>query len=330
MELDPAWPFIAFMKNKLDYFGGWRSLLLLGLLATMSVYAETKNGFDLADSLIPADKVFSGGPPKDGIASIDNPVFVGASETKLMLDQRVMGVSFAGHTRAYPIAILNRHEVVNDQFGEYHVAVTYCPLCGSGMVFRAPNANQALTFGVSGLLYNSDVLLYDRETESLWSQLQMQAVTGPRKGEKLKMLASSHTTWQEWLSRYPDTEVLSEDTGFAFDYSRDPYAAYKNSGDTWFPVAHQNSAYEKKEWVAGVVIDGQAKAYPFVELEQSSGDFTDHVGDVAVRVIWLKSARSVRILDLAGVEVPATSAYWFAWYGFHPDTEIYRANQVME
>jgi hypothetical protein len=217
---------------------------------------------------------------------------------------------------------------VNDRFGDYYIAVTYCPLCGSGMVFQAPQANKKFTFGVSGLLYNSDVLLYDRETESLWSQLKMQAISGPRTGEKLKLLSASHTTWDEWQSHYPDTTVLSEDTGFSFDYSRDPYQNYKQSGDTWFPVAFQNSTLDKKEWVAGVLINGHAKAYPFKELEQSSGDFIDQVGDVTVRVIWSKKGRSVQILDSKGVEIPSTSAYWFAWYGFYPDTEVYRAGRT--
>lgn len=290
----------------------------------MPAIATSMNGFELDNALIPADEIFQGGPPKDGIASIDKPRFISAKQAKLKPDQRVMGLSFAGQVRAYPINILNRHEVVNDRFGDDYVAITYCPLCGSGMVFRAPGPDQALTFGVSGLLYNSDVLLYDRETNSLWSQLRMQAISGLRKGEKLNMLAASHTTLRDWLSRHPDTQVLSEDTGFGFDYSRDPYSAYKKSGDTWFPVAHNSSAYDKKEWVAGVIVNGQAKAYPFSELMLSAANFMDEVGGRAVRVEWLSDARSVAIYDADGVELPVVSAYWFAWYGFYPDTQIYR------
>lgn len=290
----------------------------------MPAFAMSMNGFELDNVLIPVDEIFQGGPPKDGIASIDKPRFISAKQAKLKPDQRVMGLSFDGQVRAYPINILNRHEVVNDRFGDDYVAITYCPLCGSGMVFRAPGRTQALTFGVSGLLYNSDVLLYDRETNSLWSQLRMQAISGSRKGEKLNMLAASHTTWRDWLSRHPDTQVLSEDTGFGFDYSRDPYSAYKKSGDTWFPVAHNNNAYDKKEWVAGVIVNGQAKAYPFSELMLSAANFMDEVGGRAVRVEWLNDARSVAIYDAEGVELPVVSAYWFAWYGFYPDTQLYR------
>lgn len=299
-------------------------IFLAGLFVGLNTFAASMNGFNLNDALIPADEIFQGGPPKDGIASVDKHQFIAARQATLKPDQRVMGVSFAGQIRAYPINILNRHEVVNDRFGDYYVAVTYCPLCGSGMVFRAPEPHQALTFGVSGLLYNSDVLLYDRETDSLWSQLRMQAVSGLRKGEKLNMLPASHTSWQDWLSRHPDTQVLSDDTGFGFDYSRDPYADYKRSGDTWFPVAHNNSAYDKKAWVAGVLIEGKAKAYPFKELALSSGDFVDEVGGKTIRVEWLNDARSVRIYDEEGRELPVVSAYWFAWYGFYPDTLIYK------
>ncbi len=299
---------------------------LLSLIGrSMPALANNLNGFELGDALIPAAEVFRGGPPKDGIASVDQPRFIAPDEAKLKPEQRVMGVSFAGQVRAYPISILSRHEVVNDRFGSYYVAITYCPLCGSGMVFRAPKPDQPLTFGVSGLLYNSDVLLYDRETESLWSQLLMQAISGPRAGERLKLLTASHTSWQDWLKRFPDTQVLSEDTGFDFDYSRDPYEGYKNTGDVWFPVANQNNAYGNKEWVMGVVIDGLAKAYPFRELELTSGDFIDEINGQSVRILWSKDARSAQIFDARGEEMPAVTAYWFAWFGFYPQTQVYRA-----
>ncbi len=299
-------------------------IFLAGLFVNLNAFAASMNGFDLTDALIPVEEVFQGGPPKDGIASIDNPRFISAEQAKLKLDQRVIGVKFAGQVRAYPINILSRHEVVNDRFANDYVAITYCPLCGSGMVFLVTESDQTLNFGISGLLYNSDVLLYDRATNSLWSQLRMQAVSGPRKGEKLSMPPASHTTWQDWLSRHPETQVLSEDTGFDFDYSDDPYLDYENSGDTWFPVAHNNSAYDKKAWVAGVFIGGVAKAYPFKELALSSGEFVDKVGGKTVRVEWLSDARSVRIYDDEDRELPVVSAYWFAWYGFYPETEIYK------
>jgi hypothetical protein len=116
-----------------------------------------------------------------------------------------------------PVRILNWHEVVNDRLGDEAIAVTYCPLCSTGVAFRARLADGDARFGVSGLLYNSDVLLYDRRTESLWSQLLAQAVTGPLKDTKLEPVPVSHTTWSDWKRRHPGTEALSTDTGFVRD-----------------------------------------------------------------------------------------------------------------
>lgn len=124
-----------------------------------------------------------------------------------------MRVRLNGQAKVYPIAILNWHEIVNDRIGGKPIVVSYCPLCGTAMVFNA-NAKGIRTFGVSGLLYHSDVLVYDRESQSLWSQILQQAVTGPVAGTRLELLPASHTSWQEWSARYPNTQVLSRDTGY--------------------------------------------------------------------------------------------------------------------
>ena len=146
------------------------------LLSVDSFARNTINGFDVGNASIPVDEILPGGPPRDGIPAIDNPVFMDAQKaTFLSEDDRVIGIARHGITRAYPIAILNWHEIVNDRIGQESIVVTYCPLCGTGMVFAA---GSALSFGVSGLLYNSDVLMYDRQTDSLWSQLKMEAVSG--------------------------------------------------------------------------------------------------------------------------------------------------------
>lgn len=297
-------------------------------VASSSV-AEIKNGFDLADSLVPVEQVFQGGPPRDGIPAIDHPRFISVTEAGLNPEDRILGVSLNGEARAYPIAILNRHEVVNDSFGAHIVLVSYCPLCGSGMVFtlgqgdtRSKEINR--TFGVSGLLYNSDVLLYDRQTASLWSQLRMQAISGPRKGERLQLLPARHTDWQDWLARYPETRVLSTDTGYAFDYSRDPYANYKASSDVWFPVAHQSQRFAAKAWVAGIVLDGRAKAYPFSELAKAGERLRDSFSGRALIIEWNDAAQSARVtISETGEEIPVVNAYWFAWFGFYPETEVY-------
>jgi hypothetical protein len=173
-------------------------LLLLPMLALSgAVCALEKNGFEIRRPLVPRDEIVQGGPPRDGIPALDEPDSVEAGDARFLKpDDRILGISLRGAARAYPIRILNYHEVVNDRIGTEPVVITYCPLCGSGMAFSSEVGGRLLTFGVSGLLYNSDVLLFDRQTESLWSQLRKQAVTGPLKGQELEMLPVAHTAWR--------------------------------------------------------------------------------------------------------------------------------------
>ena len=162
------------------------AILVMVVLTSVPASALQMNGFDLTGASVPIDEIHHGGPPRDGIPSIDQPRFVSAVEADFLKpDDRVLGFHRPGIARAYPISILNWHEVVNDRVGGEPIAVTFCPLCGTGMVFSTRVDGRDLTLGVSGLLYNSDVLLYDRQTESLWSQIMSEAVSGPMKGSRL-------------------------------------------------------------------------------------------------------------------------------------------------
>ncbi len=302
----------------------WRiALLSLGLVAAALVWSGARNnGFDTDNASIPAGEILSGGPARDGIPAIDRPKFVEATAADFLEgDSRVIGISLGGEARAYPIAILNWHEIVNDKLGGRPIVVTFCPLCGTGMVFETPGDT---TLGVSGLLYNSDVLLYDRATESLWSQIKMQAVSGPRLGEKLLLLPASHTSWADWRRRHPDTEVLSTDTGHSRDYSRNPYAQYARQRDLYFPVSNQDQRYHPKEMVIGVDHGGAVKAWPFRELSSGGDSFEDHLGGRQVTVIYDAEARTGRVLDSEGEEMPSVLAFWFAWMAFHPESEVYQ------
>jgi len=279
--------------------------------------------FDLSRSSIPTEEILSGGPPKDGIPALIDPAVVSAeAATYLRADNRVLGVAMGNQARAYPIRVLNWHEVVNDQLSGTPIVVTYCPLCGTGMVFRAGQQGRRVLFGVSGLLYNSDVLLYDRETESLWSQLKMEAVTGRRLGEKLEWLPAQHTTWQAWRTAHPQTEVLSLKTGYQRDYDRDPYTGYAGRSRLMFPVRHQDDRLSPKAWVAGVLINGQPKAYALNRLK-SAGSFEDAVGGQAIRIVYDATSRSVQVTDAANKPLPVVQAYWFAWVAFYPETLLY-------
>ena len=286
------------------------------------------NGFDVSNSSISTLAIQRGGPPKDGIPAIDRPKFVAASQARLADGDRVLGVALNGIARAYPVRILNWHEVVNDRFGERAIAVTYCPLCGTGMAFEAGNAAGALGFGVSGLLYNSDVLLYDRKTQSLWSQILQAAVSGPSKGSKLVAVPLTHTSWADWRRRHPATQVLSTDTGYTRDYARDPYAGYDRVQSLMFEVQHRDDRFPLKEWVLGVDVGGRTKAYPFSVLARrvdARGELIDSVGGKRLRVRYDAAHGTAEAFDADGRPVPGVMAFWFAWVAFHPRTEVLRA-----
>lgn len=147
-------------------------LALLATGAPAALSAQQMNGFDLSGALIPTEQIYYGGPAKDGIPAIDSPKFTPGEFAAFLFDQDpVLGIARGGISRAYPVRILNWHEVVNDRFHDEAVVITFCPLCGTGVAFNARIDGRVLSFGVSDLLYNSDVLLYDRQTQSLWSQL---------------------------------------------------------------------------------------------------------------------------------------------------------------
>ena len=182
------------------------------------------NEFMLYNLQIPLNEIKLGGPPKDGIPAIDNPIFVDGNDAHFLNgNDLVLGVTLNDISKAYPIKVLNYHEIVNDQFGEIPVLVTYCPLCMSGMAFLSKMDDQPISFGVSGLLYNSDVLLYDRLSNSLWSQIMMKGIAGNFAGKELEYITTQYSVWKMWKKEHPNTLVLSPNTGFSRDYSKSPY-----------------------------------------------------------------------------------------------------------
>jgi hypothetical protein len=277
-------------------------------------------GFDLEPSLVPSGQIISGGPPKDGIPALTNPKIESAASANEWLRpwDRILAVSVNGRHRAYPVRILNWHEIVNDRIDGKAFVVTYCPLCGSGVVFDTQE-----TFGVSGLLYQSDVLLYDKKTESLWSQLMAQAVTGPRIGERLKTLPVTLSTWEAWRKQHPKGSVLSRRTGYRRDYSRDPYQNYDLTDEIFFPVGHSDDRLHAKAWVIALASGGKARAW-HVDAVARAGELRENWNGRDIIVRYNKEADSVKTLDAASGDVlPATTLYWFAWAAFHPDTELY-------
>jgi len=305
------------------------ALITFTFLASSANAAPTKNGFNLANSTIPVNKILSGGPPRDGIPSIDKPKFIVAKKASFLKPHdRVIGVEINGRARAYPIRILNWHEIVNDNFHGIPIAVTFCPLCGSGIVYESRFGGSTHTFGVSGLLYNSDVLLYDRETKTLWSQILSKAISGKLVGSELEIIPSSHTSWQAWQKKHPNTQVLSTDTGAGRNYNRSPYGDYDKGRETYFPIEFRSKKYHPKERVIGVTINGMHKVYPFAELAKLQSDsLQDEFSGQQLQLSFDAENRDGMIKDASGNIVPSINTFWFAWYAFHPDTKIFKADE---
>ena len=190
------------------------------------------------DPLIELDDLLSGGPPPDGIPALDEPRFEPTDEvTWLGPDDPVLSLTVGDETRAYPLGIITWHEIVNDTVGGVPVAVTYCPLCNSGVAFERTVDGEATTFGVSGLLYADNLVMYDRATESLWPQLTGTASVGLRTGTRLEAIPMGVVGWSQFEAEHPGAPVLSRDTGHDRSYGTNPYVDYDDpSSEPIFPL----------------------------------------------------------------------------------------------
>lgn len=216
------------------------------------------------DWLIPSNEVHDGGPGKDGIPALSNPKMMeGKTGIYVAHDDLILGYVSGSEARAYPHKILDWHEIINDQIGGKKVVITYCPLTGTGIGWMQEATGISSTFGVSGLLYNSNLIPYDRETDSYWSQIRLDCVKGTRKGEKIQTIQLIETTWQTWYNMYPDTKVVSSNTGYSRNYDLYPYGDYKTSDQILFPVSFVDDRLHKKEIVHGVIINDKAKVYRY-------------------------------------------------------------------
>jgi len=310
---------------------------------------------------IPLDKIKGGGPPKDGIPSIDNPIFANVLDSQFMSDSdTVIGLEINGETKAYPIFILVWHEIINDKVGGIPVAVTYCPLCYTNQVFERLIDGQEVEFGTSGKLYNSNLLMYDRLTESYWSQALGIAVKGELTGYELNLIPFDVITWGDWKKLHPDTVVLTTDTGYIRSYATDPYGNYYTEPRIMFPVEHSDDRMHPKEIIIGFNQDHIYKAYKQNDIELNI-IINDSIGETPVMLISLYSENSRafertinelvlnfeyvdgKILDLQtnsewnydglsisgeyqGVQLkrmPIEPGFWFEWFAFHPQTLVY-------
>jgi hypothetical protein len=244
------------------------------------VAAQQSNNGEEIKHIVPLVQIVSGGPPRDGIPSIDNPKFVSVADAgKFLKDSDlVIGLSLNGETRAYPLLILVWHEIVNDKVGGVPVAVTYCPLCFTGQVFNRTISGHVVEFGTSGKLYNNNLVMYDRLSGSLWSQALGEGIVGTHDGENLKRIPFDLAYWKDWKQLYPKFMVLSRDTGFTRPYGVDPYGDYYTSDELYFPISNIDKRLSLKEMVVGLDNGGQYTAYVLHQIE-SNKVINDKIND---------------------------------------------------
>ncbi len=339
-------------------------VLIIPLVATQlliipigTVSAEEKH-------IVPLDQIVSGGPPPDGIPSIDSPKFASVNDANKFLgnSDKVVGISINGDIRAYPLQILVWHEIVNDNVDGIPVAVTYCPLCFSIQVFNRTVNNTFLQFGTSGKLYNSNLVMYDRTSKSLWSQALGEGIVGKYAGLKLEKIPFDVAYWKDWKQLYPNSKVLSRETGSARPYGADPYGDYYSSPDILFPISNRDSRLGLKEIVVGLENEGSNKAYKIQDVEKLKV-INDQINNRSVTIFSLYPLM-VRVFDslvngqtltfqynftnnsftdkqtgsrwdfegkstegpLKGnqlLHLPFDEGFWFEWTAFHPATKLY-------
>jgi len=273
-----------------------------------------------ADSDVPFDSLMQACPARDCIPSIDEPVFIPAHEVEyLREDDLVLTLTHHGVTRSYPTRILDHHEIVNDMFGPDPVAITYCPLCGSGLAFDRRQNGQVLDFGVSALLHNSDLVMYDRQTESLWQQITGQAFAGKSRGSQLRALPLSMVTWGEWRQKYPDSEVLTVDGVQTDRYQKDAYADYAENERLYMPVSSTDARLHPKRVIYGIEVGEHALAVDAKYLAGEGSWSKEYEGQKLL--LSLQAGGEVEA-SLDGKPITIHRMYWFAWYTFHPNTAL--------
>jgi len=280
-------------------------------------------GYDRStQSSVDVRDIHQGCSRRDCIRSIDRPKYVTAAEADHVAeDDIVLALSLKGYHRAWPAKILDQHEIVNDIIAGTPIAITWCPLCGSAVGVIREFDGQVTEFGVSGLLYNSDLVFYDRKTKTLWDQVLAKGIVGPLTGKQLQLVPITMTRWGRWKKAHPDTLVLSEDTGFRNNYSVDPYRRYRGSNRLMFPVAKRSDVIAPKSVVYGFAIGDRTVAFTDSLLEQTAEFTHEPDGEQFVVKVAADGKITMTNAETGAVHSPVR-LYWFSWYTFHPETEL--------
>lgn len=277
------------------------------------VRAQSEFITDFSKHSVPYSEILSGGPPKDGIPAIDEPRFISVDEADEWLRDRepVVFVQVGHEARAYPIQILMWHEIVNDTVGGEPLLVTFCPLCNTAIAFKRTFNEQVLDFGTTGRLRYSNLIMYDRQTETWWQQATGDAIAGEHTGAQLEFYPASMISWADFKELYPDGKVLSRDTGHPRNYGRNPYYGYDDINQT--PFLFNGTTPDQLPPMARVLtidMNGEAVAYPYDVLGELNV-VNDVIGGNAVVVFWTEGTASA--LDTSNIpegrEVGSAAAY---------------------
>ncbi len=290
---------------------------------------------DFSKHTVPLSEIESGGPGKDGIPAIDRPRFRPARVIDwLEAAEPVIELELGGDARAYPLQIMVWHEIVNDRVAGVPVAVTFCPLCNTAIVFDRRLEGRTLSFGTTGNLRNSDLVMYDRQTESWWQQLGGEAVVGSYAGRRLRTVPARMVSFASFRTRHPNGRVLTRATGYARPYGQNPYIGYDDVGSPpFFPVTNaDDKRLAPKERVVFVELGGEAVAVPFSALRTrrllriEAGGRTLLVRRVgsALSPFSGRDVLTTEVRDGDGKLVPFHEPFWFAVAAFRPDVRIVR------
>ena len=307
--------------------GGWDNFKLQNAVLSQVFHSQDQALGDLhAQNLNPEgatrielDELLNGGPPKDGIPSIDQPEFDTAATTSFDRDAVVIGVVVNGEAKAYPLGIMDWHEIVNDTVGGVNVTISYCPLCDTMVAFERGNT----TFGVSGKLYQSCLIMYDRADDTLYAQPWAMGVVGPNVNQPLNRLPVVKTTLASWLAQYPDSQILSTQTGYSRDYERYPYGTYNTNEQVVFPVRHQESlelhpkaavsyVWESDHQTSFNQFSGDSHSFVHEELQQLGSQEVEFAGRT-IRGRWDEGLSTVIVAELDGTVIPSTTSFAFVY-----------------
>ncbi|MDJ0732711.1 MAG: DUF3179 domain-containing protein [Nostocaceae cyanobacterium] len=311
--------------------GGWDNFKLRYFFLTQYFHDQNKELADIRaqqkidpvkTARIDLNQLLAGGPPKDGIPSIDNPKFDTPKTTPFKKDELVIGVVMNGEAKAYPFGIMNWHEMVNDTVGGINLAISYCPLCDTIVTFQRGNT----TYGVSGKLYQSCLVMYDRADDTLYSQPWALGVVGAGVNRSLARVPAVKTTLGAWLAKYPNSKILSTDTGYNRNYQRYPYGTYYTDNRMIFPVRNQKVRKLHPKAIVSYVWEannqtpknrfaGVSVQFSHTEMEKVSTKVVSFANR-KIRARWDNQLKTVIVEEFDGKPIPNSTAFAFVYPAF--------------